>query len=41
MKKKIAIRKKILLIRKKKYFNIPSNFFNPLIKILKKKKKIK
>ena len=41
MKKKIAIRKKILLIRKKKYFNIPSNFFNPLIKILKKKKKNK
>jgi 5-formyltetrahydrofolate cyclo-ligase len=39
MQQKIAIRKKILINRKKKYFEISSNFFYPLIKILKDKKK--
>tara|TARA_B100001093_G_scaffold250508_1_gene239995 strand:+ start:297 stop:854 length:558 start_codon:yes stop_codon:yes gene_type:complete len=38
MKEKIAIRKKALINRKKKYFEITPNFFNPLIKLLKKKK---
>jgi len=38
MKEKIAIRKKALANRKNKYFEITSNFFNPLIKILKKNK---
>ncbi len=36
MEKKDSIRKKILLIRKKKYFEINESFFNPLIKLLKK-----
>ena len=40
MQQKIAIRKKVLVIRKKKYFEISSQFFHPLIKLLKKKKKI-
>ena len=39
MKEKIAIRKKALINRKKNYFDITPHFFNPLIKILKKKKK--
>ena len=38
MKEKIAIRKKALVNRKKKYFEIASSFFNPLIKIIKKEK---
>ena len=41
MQQKIAIRKKALVNRKKKYFEISSQFFNPLIKLLKKKKKNK
>ena len=36
MQQKIAIRKKVLLIRKKKYFEISPKFFNPLVKLLKK-----
>ena len=40
MQQKIAIRKKVLVIRKKKYFEISSQFFHPLIKLLKKKKKL-
>ncbi|MDC0426444.1 5-formyltetrahydrofolate cyclo-ligase [Pelagibacteraceae bacterium] len=35
MKEKIVIRKKALANRKKKYFEISSKFFNPLIKLLK------
>ena len=38
MKEKIALRKKAFSNRKKKYFEITSNFFYPLIKLLKKKK---
>jgi 5-formyltetrahydrofolate cyclo-ligase len=43
-KSKKSLRKKFFLIRKKKYFEIKSSFFKPLIKIIKKKfnkKKIK
>ena len=40
-KEKIAIRKKAFIDRKKKYFEISSNFFNPLIELLKKKIKNK
>ena len=36
MQEKIAIRKKALTNRKKKYFEITPQFFNPLIKLLKK-----
>ncbi len=39
MKEKIAIRKKALINRKRKYFEITPKFFTPLIKLLKKKKK--
>jgi 5-formyltetrahydrofolate cyclo-ligase len=39
MQQKIAIRKKALINRKKKYFEISSHFFYPLIKILKNQKK--
>jgi 5-formyltetrahydrofolate cyclo-ligase len=39
MEKKNAIRKKALANRKKKYFEISSHFFNPLIQLLKKQKK--
>jgi len=39
MEEKLVIRKKALAIRKKKYFEISSQFFNPLIKLLKKQKK--
>ena len=39
MEEKLVIRKKALAIRKKKYFEISSQFFNPLIKLLKKRKK--
>ena len=38
MKEKIAIRKKALDTRKKNYFEITPQFFEPLIKILKKEK---
>ena len=37
MKEKIAIRKKALTTRKNKYFEISDQFFEPLIKLLKKK----
>jgi 5-formyltetrahydrofolate cyclo-ligase len=39
MKEKIAIRKKALTDRKKKYFEVSTQFFEPLIKLLKKKTK--
>jgi 5-formyltetrahydrofolate cyclo-ligase len=39
MQQKIAIRKKALVNRKKKYFQISPKFFDPLIKILNKTKK--
>ena len=39
MKEKIVLRKKALINRKKKYFEINAQFFNPLIKLLKKNKK--
>tara|TARA_B110000967_G_scaffold164478_1_gene171835 strand:+ start:106 stop:654 length:549 start_codon:yes stop_codon:yes gene_type:complete len=38
MQKKIAIRKQSLINRKNKYFEISSEFFKPLVKLLKKKK---
>jgi|TARA_B110000914_G_C15431982_1_gene431795 5-formyltetrahydrofolate cyclo-ligase len=38
MQQKIAIRKKALITRKKKYFEISSQFFNPLEQLLKKQK---
>ena len=41
MQQKIAIRKKALVNRKKKYFQISPKFFDPLIKILNKTKKKK
>ncbi len=41
MQNKDQLRKKYFLIRKKKYFEINSNFFNPLIKLIKKKYKKK
>jgi 5-formyltetrahydrofolate cyclo-ligase len=37
MQQKIIIRKKVLANRKKKYFEISSQFFYPLIQLLKKK----
>ena len=39
MQEKIEIRKKAQINRKKNYFEITSQFFNPLIQLLKKKKK--
>jgi 5-formyltetrahydrofolate cyclo-ligase len=39
MQQKNVIRKKALVNRKKKYFEISSYFFDPLIKFLKKQKK--
>ena len=36
MQDKIAIRKKIFIIRKKNYFEITPSFFDPVIKLLKK-----
>ena len=39
MLQKIAIRKKALVNRKKKYFEISSEFFYPLMQLLKKQKK--
>ena len=41
MQKKSFLRKKYLLKRKKKYFNIKSSFFTPLHKLIKKKHKKK
>ena len=41
MQEKIAIRKKVLTIRKNKYFEVSTKFFKPLIKIIKKKDKNK
>ena len=38
MDKKSLIRKKYLLKRKKEYFNIDHTFFNPLVRLLNKKK---
>ena len=40
MQKKNVIRKKALINRKNKYFEVSYNFFKPLTKLLKKKKKI-
>ena len=40
MQQKIIIRKKALANRKKKYFEISTQFFDPLIQLLKKKKKL-
>jgi 5-formyltetrahydrofolate cyclo-ligase len=40
MQQKITIRKKALIDRKKNYFEISSQFFFPLIKLLKKQKNI-
>ena len=36
MQEKIAIRKKAIVNRKKKYFDVTPKFFDPLIKLLKK-----
>ena len=41
MDKKGVIRRKYLIKRKKNYFKIKSNFYNPLIKLLKKKNNVK
>ena len=41
MQKKNVIRKKALINRKNKYFEVSYNFFKPLTKLLKKKKKNK
>ena len=41
MQNKKIIRKKYYIYRKKKYFEIEHNFFNPLIKLIKKKYKNK
>ena len=41
MPNKDLLRKKYSFIRKKKYFDIKPNFFNPLIKLIKKKYKKK
>ena len=41
MQEKIAIRKKALVDRKNKYFEVSDQFFKPLIKLLKNKKKKK
>ena len=37
MHSKNRLRKKFVLIRKKNFFEINPNYFNPLIKLLKKK----
>ena len=39
MQEKIALRKKAIILRKKKFFEINSNFFNPILPILNKLKK--
>jgi len=41
MQKKIAIRKKALIKRKNKYFEISNQFFKPLVELLRKEKKNK
>ena len=41
MKNKYRLRKKYFIIRKKKYFKIGSNFFNPLLKLIKENYKEK
>ena len=41
MQKKDRLRKKYFFIRKKKYFDIKPSFFNPLIKLIKKRYKKK
>ena len=41
MQNKDRLRKKYYYIRKKNYFEVNSNFFNPLIRIIKKKNKKK
>ena len=41
MQNKHLLRKKYSLIRRKKYFDIKPNFFNPLIKLIKKRYKKK
>ena len=41
MKNKYRLRKKYFIIRKKKYFKIGSNFFNPLVKLVKENYKEK
>ena len=41
MQEKVAIRKKALINRKNKYFEVSDQFFKPLIEILKKKNKNK
>jgi len=40
MQEKIAIRKKALTNRKKKYFEVSDQFFRPLVNLLKNQKKI-
>ena len=37
MQNKDKLRKKYFLVRKKKYFNIKPSYFNPLIRLIKKK----
>ena len=37
MKNKANLRKKFLSLRKKKYFDVPLDRFNPLINYIKKK----
>ena len=39
MTKKERLRKKYYSIRKKSYFDVRPNFFNPLIKLIKKNNK--
>ena len=41
MKNKYRLRKKYFIIRKRKYFKIGSNFFNPLVKLVKENYKEK
>ena len=41
MQKKDRLRKKYFFIRKRKYFDIKTSFFNPLIKLIKKRYKKK
>ena len=41
MQKKIALRKRYLTIRKKKYFEIKASFFSPLVKLINKEFKNK
>ena len=41
MQNKDRLRKKYFFIRKRKYFDIKTSFFNPLIRLIKKKYKKK